>query len=241
MKKILSLGLLFVLLFVFVGCSKDKVNEKNAKEIVVQDKVREGSEINNETDENVDGSFLMAIEDIFSITGRGTVATGRIESGSIKVGQQVELVGLAAENKLITVSGIEMFRKLLDEAKAGDNVGILLKDVGRDELERGQVLAVPGTIKAHKKFKAQISLLTKDEGGRHTPLDDNYKLQFYFRTTDTTGVINLSGGTKMVMPGEKAILDVELITPIAMRKGTKFAMREGGKSIGSGVVTEIIE
>ncbi len=185
--------------------------------------------------------FLMPIEDIFSITGRGTVATGRVERGQLKVSDEVEIVGLTDESRKVVVTGIEMFRKLLDYAEAGDNIGALLRGVQRTEIERGQVLAAPGSIKPHTKFKGEVYVLTKEEGGRHTPFFNNYRPQFYFRTTDVTGVINLPAGTEMCMPGDNVTMDVELITPIAIEKGLRFAIREGGRTVGSGVVTDIYE
>ena len=185
--------------------------------------------------------FLMPIEDIFSITGRGTVATGRVEAGTIKVSDEVEIVGLKEETRKVVVTGIEMFRKLLDYAEAGDNIGALLRGVQRNEIERGQVLSKPGTIHPHTKFKGEVYVLTKDEGGRHTPFFNNYRPQFYFRTTDVTGVITLPEGTEMCMPGDNVKMEVELITPIAIEKGLRFAIREGGRTVGSGVVSEIEE
>lgn len=187
-----------------------------------------------------DQPFLMAVEDVFSITGRGTVATGRVERGKIKVGEAVEIVGLRDTNKSV-VTGLEMFRKLLDDARAGDNVGILLRGVEKDQIERGQVVVAPGTIKPHKKFKAKLYVLTKDEGGRHTPFFKGYRPQFYFRTTDVTGAITLPAGVEMVMPGDNIDIEAELITPIAMEKGLRFAVREGGHTVGAGVVSDIIE
>jgi elongation factor Tu len=180
------------------------------------------------------------VEDVFSITGRGTVATGRIERGIIKVGETVELVGFGAE-KSTTVTGVEMFRKLLDEGQAGDNVGLLLRGVAKDEIERGMVLAKPKTITPHTKFKAEVYVLTKEEGGRHTPFFNGYRPQFYFRTTDVTGSANLPEGVEMVMPGDNVQMSVELITPIAMEKELRFAIREGGRTVGAGVVTEILD
>jgi elongation factor Tu len=180
------------------------------------------------------------VEDVFSITGRGTVATGRIERGIIKVGDTVELVGLGAE-KSTTVTGVEMFRKLLDEGQAGDNVGLLLRGIGKDEIERGMVLAKPKTITPHTKFKAEVYVLTKEEGGRHTPFFNGYRPQFYFRTTDVTGAAALPEGVEMVMPGDNVQMVVELINPIAMEKELRFAIREGGRTVGAGVVTEIVE
>ena len=188
-----------------------------------------------------DLSFLMPIEDIFSITGRGTVATGRVERGQLKVGEEVEIVGLTDEKRKVVVTGIEMFRKLLDYAEAGDNIGALLRGVQRNEIERGQVLSAPGSIHPHTKFVGEVYVLTKEEGGRHTPFFNNYRPQFYFRTTDVTGVISLPEGTEMCMPGDNVKMSVELITPIAIEKGLRFAIREGGRTVGSGVVTEIDE
>ncbi|MCI8521141.1 MAG: elongation factor Tu [Clostridia bacterium] len=185
--------------------------------------------------------FLMPIEDIFSITGRGTVATGRVERGQLKLNDEVEIVGLTDERRKVVVTGIEMFRKLLDYAEAGDNIGALLRGVQRDEIERGQVLSAPGTINPHTKFTGEVYVLTKDEGGRHTPFFNNYRPQFYFRTTDVTGVITLPEGTEMCMPGDNVKMAVELITPIAIEKGLRFAIREGGRTVGSGVVSEIAE
>ncbi|HIU48601.1 MAG TPA: elongation factor Tu, partial [Candidatus Avimonoglobus intestinipullorum] len=186
-----------------------------------------------------DQPFLMPIEDIFSITGRGTVATGRVERGQLKLSEEVEIVGLTDERRKVVVTGIEMFRKLLDYAEAGDNIGALLRGVQRNEIERGQVLAAPGTINPHTKFKGEVYVLTKEEGGRHTPFFNNYRPQFYFRTTDVTGVIKLPEGTEMCMPGDNVKMEVELITPIAIEKGLRFAIREGGRTVGSGVVSEI--
>ena len=185
--------------------------------------------------------FLMPIEDIFSITGRGTVATGRVERGQLNLNDEVEIVGLTDEKRKVVVTGIEMFRKLLDYAEAGDNIGALLRGVQRNEIERGQVLSKPGTIHPHTKFKGEVYVLTKDEGGRHTPFFNNYRPQFYFRTTDVTGVITLPEGTEMCMPGDYVKMEVELITPIAIEKGLRFAIREGGRTVGSGVVSEIEE
>jgi elongation factor Tu len=189
---------------------------------------------------DIDKPFLMAIEDVFSITGRGTVVTGRVERGRIKPGDEVEIVGLAETRKTVATS-LEMFRKILDEAIAGDNVGILLRGIEKDEVERGMVVAQPGSITPHKKFKGQVYVLTKEEGGRHTPFFDGYRPQFYFRTTDVTGVMRLPKGVEMVMPGDNVELEVELIKPIAMEKELRFAIREGGRTVGAGVVTEIIE
>ena len=185
--------------------------------------------------------FLMPVEDVFTITGRGTVATGRVERGVVKLQDEVEIVGLSKESSKTVVTGVEMFRKLLDQAEAGDNIGVLLRGVQRDEIERGQVLAKPGTIHPHTKFTSQVYVLTKDEGGRHTPFFNGYRPQFYFRTTDVTGVIELPAGTEMVMPGDNIDMTIELITPIAIEKGLRFAIREGGRTVGSGVVADIIE
>ncbi len=188
-----------------------------------------------------DQPFLMPVEDVFSITGRGTVATGRVERGVLHVSEEVEIVGVKEETRKVVVTGIEMFRKLLDEAQAGDNIGCLLRGVQRTEIERGQVLAKPGSVHPHKKFTAQVYVLTKDEGGRHTPFFNNYRPQFYFRTTDITGVINLPEGTEMCMPGDNVEMTIELIHPIAMEQGLTFAIREGGRTVGSGRVATIIE
>ena len=189
----------------------------------------------------VDQAFIMPIEDVMTISGRGTVVTGRVERGTLKLSDEVEIVGLSKERKKTVVTGIEMFRKTLDQAEAGDNVGVLLRGIQREEVERGQVLAKPGTINPHTKFKAQVYVLTKEEGGRHTPFFNGYRPQFYFRTTDVTGLIDLPQGTEMVMPGDNVDMTIELITPIAIETGLRFAIREGGKTVGSGVVSEIIE
>ena len=189
---------------------------------------------------DIDKPFLMPIEDVFSISGRGTVVTGRVERGVIKVGEEVEIVGIRPTTKT-TVTGVEMFRKLLDQGQAGDNIGALLRGTKKDEVERGQVLAAPGTITPHTKFKGEVYILTKDEGGRHTPFFNGYRPQFYFRTTDVTGVAQLPEGTEMVMPGDNVNMEVELICPIAMEEGVRFAIREGGRTVGAGVVTKIIE
>ncbi len=190
---------------------------------------------------DTDKPFLMPVEDVFSITGRGTVATGRVESGVVKVQDEVEIVGLADEARKVVVTGVEMFRKLLDQAEAGDNIGVLLRGVQRTEIERGQVLAKPGSITPHTKFKAQVYVLSKEEGGRHTPFFNNYRPQFYFRTTDVTGVINLPEGVEMCMPGDNVEMSVELITKVAMAPGLRFSIREGGRTVGAGSVTEIVE
>ena len=187
----------------------------------------------------VDKPFLMPIEDIFSITGRGTVATGRVERGTVKVQDTVEIVGLTDEKRQVVVTGVEMFRKLLDEAYAGDNIGVLLRGVQRNEIERGQVLAKPGTINPHTKFSSEVYVLKKEEGGRHTPFVNGYRPQFYFRTTDVTGVVKLPEGVEMVMPGDNIRMDIELISPIAIEEGLRFAIREGGRTVGSGVVTKV--
>jgi len=191
-------------------------------------------------DRPVDKPFLMPIEDVFSISGRGTVVTGRVERGIVKVGEEVEIVGLGETRKTVA-TGVEMFRKLLDEGRAGDNVGVLLRGVGKDEVERGQVLAKPGSITPHTKFKSEVYILTKEEGGRHTPFFKGYRPQFYFRTTDVTGIAQLPEGVEMVMPGDNVHLVIELIAPIAMEKELRFAIREGGKTVGAGVVTEVLE
>ena len=190
---------------------------------------------------DIDKPFLMSVEDVFSITGRGTVATGRVEKGKIKVGDNLEIVGISEEIRKTVATGIEMFRKLLDEAQAGDNIGVLLRGIEKNQVERGQVLAAPGTIHPHKKFKGQVYILKKEEGGRHTPFFNGYRPQFYFRTTDVTGVAHLPAGTEMVMPGDNVEMDVELIMPVAMDEQLRFAIREGGRTVGSGVVTKIIE
>ena len=190
---------------------------------------------------DTDKPFLMPVEDVFTITGRGTVATGRVERGTLHLNEPVEIVGIKEENKQTVVTGIEMFRKMLDEAQAGDNIGALLRGIQRTEIERGQVLAKPGSVTCHKKFTAQVYVLTKDEGGRHTPFFNNYRPQFYFRTTDVTGVCNLPQGTEMCMPGDNVEMTIELIHPIAMEQGLTFAIREGGRTVGSGRVATIIE
>ena len=188
-----------------------------------------------------DKPFLMPVEDVFSITGRGTVATGRVERGVVKVSDSVEIVGLTEEKRTVVVTGVEMFRKLLDQGEAGDNIGVLLRGVQRNEIERGQVLAKPGTVHPHTKFNSEVYVLTKEEGGRHTPFFNGYRPQFYFRTTDVTGTVNLPAGTEMCMPGDNTSMGIELITPIAMEEGLRFAIREGGRTVASGVVHNIIE
>ncbi|HWR55515.1 MAG TPA: elongation factor Tu [Negativicutes bacterium] len=190
---------------------------------------------------DVDKPFLMPVEDVFTITGRGTVATGRVERGVVKVSDTIEIVGMTEKPKSTVVTGVEMFRKLLDQAQAGDNIGALLRGVERKEIERGQVLAKPGSIKPHTKFKAEVYVLSKEEGGRHTPFFDGYRPQFYFRTTDVTGVVKLPEGTEMVMPGDNVQMDISLITPIAIEEGLRFAIREGGRTVGAGVVSSINE
>ena len=190
---------------------------------------------------DTDLPFLMPVEDVFTITGRGTVVTGRVERGQLNAGDEVEIIGLTEERRKTVVTSMEMFRKTLDYCEAGDNVGALLRGVSRDEVERGQVLAKPGSIKPHTKFHGQVYVLSKDEGGRHTPFFNNYRPQFYFRTTDVTGVVGLPAGTEMCMPGDNVEMDVELITPIAIEEGLRFAIREGGRTVGSGVVIAINE
>jgi elongation factor Tu len=194
-----------------------------------------------EPERALDRPFLMPVEDVFSITGRGTVATGRIEQGIVRTGETVEIVGIHPQTSSTVVTGVEMFRKILDQGQAGDNVGCLLRGVKRDDIERGQVLCKPGSITPHTKFKAEVYCLKKEEGGRHTPFFNGYRPQFYFRTTDVTGVANLPEGVEMVMPGDNVTMDIELIQPIAMDAGLRFAIREGGRTVGSGVVTEVIQ
>ena len=193
-----------------------------------------------EPERAVDGDFLMPVEDVFSISGRGTVVTGRIERGIVKVGEEIEIVGIK-DTATTTCTGVEMFRKLLDEGQAGDNVGVLLRGTKREEVERGQVLCKPGSIKPHTKFEAEVYVLSKDEGGRHTPFFNGYRPQFYFRTTDVTGACDLPEGTEMVMPGDNVQMTVTLIAPIAMEDGLRFAIREGGRTVGAGVVAKVIE
>ncbi|MDP9223330.1 MAG: elongation factor Tu [Actinomycetota bacterium] len=194
-----------------------------------------------EPERDIAKPFLMPIEDVFTITGRGTVVTGRVEQGVLKLGDEIEIVGIEPKTSKTVVTGVEMFRKMLDEARAGDNAGILLRGTKKDEVQRGQVLAKPGSITPHTKFKAQVYILSKDEGGRHTPFFNNYRPQFYFRTTDVTGSVQLPGGTEMVMPGDNTEMEVELIQPVAMDEGLRFAIREGGRTVGAGRVTKIIE
>ena len=222
-----------------IECASNDVNDPAYKCIV--DLMAAVDDYIPTPDRMADQPFLMPIEDIFSITGRGTVATGRVERGTLNVNDEVEIVGLTDESRKVVVTGIEMFRKLLDSAEAGDNIGALLRGVQRTEIERGQVLSAPGSIKPHTKFKGQVYVLSKDEGGRHTPFFNNYRPQFFFRTTDVTGVITLPEGTEMCMPGDNVEMTVELITPIAIEKGLRFAIREGGRTVGSGAVTEIVE
>ena len=195
----------------------------------------------DEPERDIAKPFMMPVEDVFTITGRGTVATGRVERGVIKVNEEVEIIGLKEETKKVVATGLEMFRKLLDDAKAGDNVGVLLRGVNRDDVERGQVIAKPGSVKPHKEFKAQVYVLSKEEGGRHTPFFGNYRPQFYFRTTDVTGSIKLPAGVEMVMPADNVEMTVELIAPVAIEEGTKFSIREGGRTIGAGTVVSIIK
>jgi elongation factor Tu len=194
-----------------------------------------------EPERAIDKPFLMPVEDVFSITGRGTVATGRVERGILKVSDEVEVVGLTEERRKVVVTGVEMFRKLLDQAQAGDNIGALLRGVQRTEIERGQVLAKPGSIHPHTKFSSEVYVLKKEEGGRHTPFFNGYRPQFYFRTTDVTGDISLPAGVEMCMPGDNIQMNIELITPIAIEEGLRFAIREGGRTVGSGVVAKVIE
>ncbi len=190
---------------------------------------------------DTDKPFLMPVEDIFTITGRGTVATGRVDRGIVKVGDEVEIVGLSDKNRTVVVTGVEMFRKMLDQAEAGDNIGALLRGVQREEIERGQVLAKPGTVHPHTKFESEVYVLTKEEGGRHTPFFSGYRPQFYFTTTDVTGNIELAEGVEMVMPGDNAQFTIELITPVAIEEGMKFSIREGGRTVGAGVVSKILD
>ena len=220
-------------------CTSTDINAPEYKPIL--DLMKAVDEYIPTPERKTDLPFLMPVEDVFSITGRGTVATGRVERGQLRLSDEVSIVGLTTEERKVVVTGIEMFRKLLDVAEAGDNIGALLRGVQRNEIERGQVLAKPGSIKPHTKFAGQVYVLTKEEGGRHTPFFNNYRPQFYFRTTDVTGVIRLPEGTEMCMPGDHVTSDVELITPIAIEEGLRFAIREGGRTVGSGVVTKIYE
>ena len=217
-------------------------SDANAAEYVCMKELMEAVDSYIPTPERpTDQAFLMPVEDVFTITGRGTVATGRVERGVVKVSDEVEIVGIKAEKMKTVVTGVEMFRKLLDQAEAGDNIGVLLRGVQRTDIERGQVIAKPGTIQPHTKFKSEVYVLTKEEGGRHTPFFNGYRPQFYFRTTDVTGVIDLPAGVEMVMPGDNVAMTIELITPIAIEPGLRFAIREGGRTVGSGVVSEVIE
>ncbi len=220
-------------------CALEGKDEKLGKEAIIELMKQVDAYIPTPT-RVIDKPFLMPVEDVFSISGRGTVVTGRVEQGIIKVGEEVEVVGLRPTIKTV-ITGVEMFRKLLDQGQAGDNIGALLRGTKREEIERGQVLAAPGSIKPHTKFKAEAYVLTKDEGGRHTPFFTNYRPQFYFRTTDVTGVVHLPAGVEMVMPGDNITMDIELIAPVAMDKGLRFAIREGGRTVGAGVVSQIVE
>ncbi|HRQ42977.1 MAG TPA: elongation factor Tu [Candidatus Goldiibacteriota bacterium] len=223
------------------GSAIKAINDpKGADAQPILDLIKALDEFIPEPKRDIDKPFLMAVEDVFSITGRGTVATGRIERGKIKVNEEIEIVGLTDTKKSV-VTGVEMFRKLLDEGQAGDNVGVLLRGVDKTGIERGQVIAKPGSITPHKKFMGQVYVLTKDEGGRHTPFFNNYRPQFYFRTTDVTGSIKMPAGVEMVMPGDQVTIEVELIMPIAMEQELRFAIREGGRTVGSGVITKILE
>ena len=208
-------------------------------EDIIMDLMNTVDEYIPEPERDTDKPLLLPVEDVFSITGRGTVASGRIDRGVVRVNDEVEIVGLKEDIQKAVVTGVEMFRKQLDEGLAGDNVGVLLRGIQRDEIERGQVIAKPGSINPHTKFKGEVYILTKEEGGRHTPFFNNYRPQFYFRTTDVTGSIELPAGTEMVMPGDNVTIDVELIHPIAVEQGTTFSIREGGRTVGSGMVTEI--
>ncbi len=222
-----------------IECASNDVNDPAYK--CIMDLMAAVDEYIPTPDRMADQPFLMPVEDVFSITGRGTVATGRVERGTLKLNDEVEIVGLTDESRKVVVTGIEMFRKLLDSAEAGDNIGALLRGVQRNEIERGQVLSAPGSINPHTKFKGEVYVLTKDEGGRHTPFFNNYRPQFYFRTTDVTGVVKLPAGTEMCMPGDNITMDVELITPIAIEAGLRFAIREGGRTVGAGAVSDIHE
>ena len=226
---------------IIVGSALGALNGNPEDEQKIRDLMKAVDEYIPTPERDTDKPFLMPVEDVFSITGRGTVATGRVEAGVLHVSDEVEIVGIKEETRKVVVTGVEMFRKLLDEAQAGDNIGALLRGVQRDEIERGQVLCQPGSITCHTKFTAQVYVLTKDEGGRHTPFFNNYRPQFYFRTTDVTGVIELPEGTEMCMPGDNVEMTIELIHPIAMAQGLSFAIREGGRTVGSGRVATIIE
>ena len=220
-------------------CDSEDINDPKYKPVL--DLMKEVDAYIPTPERKTDLPFLMPVEDVFSITGRGTVATGRVERGTLNVSDEVEMVGMTDESKKVVVTGIEMFRKLLDHAEAGDNIGALLRGVQREDIQRGQVLAKPGSINPHTKFKGEVYVLTKEEGGRHTPFFNNYRPQFYFRTTDVTGVIDLPEGTEMCMPGDNVTISVELITPIAVEEGLRFAIREGGRTVGSGVVSSVDE
>ena len=224
---------------IVVGSALKALEGDEAYEQKILDLMEEVDAYIPEPERETDKPFMMPVEDVFSITGRGTVATGRVERGQVRVGDEVEIVGIKDTNKT-TVTGVEMFRKMLDYAEAGDNIGALLRGVTRDDIERGQVLAAPGTITPHTKFKAEVYVLSKEEGGRHTPFFTNYRPQFYFRTTDVTGVVDLPDGVEMVMPGDNVSMTVELIHPIAIEEGTRFSIREGGRTVGAGTVTEIL-
>ena len=224
---------------IVVGSALKALEGDEAYEQKILDLMEEVDAYIPEPEREIDKPFMMPVEDVFSITGRGTVATGRVERGQVRVGDEVEIVGIKDTSKT-TVTGVEMFRKMLDYAEAGDNIGALLRGVTRDDIERGQVLAAPGTITPHTKFKAEVYVLSKEEGGRHTPFFTNYRPQFYFRTTDVTGVVDLPDGVEMVMPGDNVSMTVELIHPIAIEEGTRFSIREGGRTVGAGTVTEIL-
>ncbi|MBS9334849.1 elongation factor Tu [Fructobacillus sp. M1-13] len=224
---------------VIKGSALKALEGDKEQEQVILDLMKAVDEYIPTPDREADKPFLMPVEDVFTITGRGTVASGRVDRGVLTTGTEVEIVGLKDEIQKTTVTGIEMFRRTLDEAQAGDNIGALLRGVDRDQIERGQVLAAPGSIKTHKKFKAEVYVLTKEEGGRHTPFFTNYRPQFYFHTTDVTGVVELPEGVEMVMPGDQVTFDVELIAPVAIEQGLKFTVREGGHTVGAGTVTEI--
>ncbi|MBG9981530.1 elongation factor Tu [Aerococcaceae bacterium DSM 111020] len=226
---------------VIIGSSLKALEGDEAYEDKIVELMEAVDEYIPEPERDTDKPFMMPVEDVFSITGRGTVATGRVERGQVSVGDEVEIVGIAESTKTTTVTGVEMFRKMLDYAEAGDNIGALLRGVTRDDIERGQVLAAPGTITPHTKFKAEVYVLSKEEGGRHTPFFSNYRPQFYFRTTDVTGVVELPEGTEMVMPGDNVSMEVELIHPIAIENGTRFSIREGGRTVGAGTVTEVVQ
>ena len=225
---------------VIAGSALKALEGDEAQEKIIMELMAAVDEYIPEPQRETDKPFMMPVEDVFSITGRGTVATGRVERGQVKVGDEVEIVGIHDETKKTTVTGVEMFRKMLDFAEAGDNIGALLRGVTREDIERGQVLAAPGSITPHTKFKAEVYVLSKEEGGRHTPFFSNYRPQFYFRTTDVTGVVELPEGTEMVMPGDNVTMEVELIHPIAIEEGTRFSIREGGRTVGAGTVTTIL-